>query len=374
MKVLIINDFSKKLGGAETFVHTIKENLEKKDHLVEILGSEKGENFHSFFSRWSSKFWYNKTKEKIKKFNPDVIHVNNCVRVISPSVIQAASDSKIPIVMTFHDYHYFCPRIWAVDKEGRPCKCWKGFFSGIFSKCRGFRESPIYFPAHILKVIRVLLHRRVLNKNKILFVSPSKALAKDMEKILKKDVRVIPNGVLIPEKKTNYAKEIIFVGRLSKENGIQTIMKTLDGVKDYEVLIFNVGDLEKELKSKYKNVGFLGKVDLKKTYEKASIALSPSLWKTNAPFAISEAMSYGICVIASKNGGAAEMINHNDTGLLFETGNEKDFREKLDYLLKNPGEIKRMGRNAREFAKKNYDWKKIIKEYEKTYHEAIKNN
>ena len=109
-----------------------------------------------------------------------------------------------------------------------------------------------------------------------------------------------------------------------------------------------------------------------KFYENASIELTPSIWRTNGPYAILEAMSYGLCVIASDEGGIKEQIIDMETGLLFEQGNEGEFKEKLDYLLKNPREIRRLGKNARKYVKENFDWHKIVKRYEKTYEMAIK--
>ena len=185
-----------------------------------------------------------------------------------------------------------------------------------------------------------------------------------MEKILKTNVKVIPNGVDIPSKKTAYKNVILFVGRVSEENGLQTIIGHLNKIKEYKVLVLGEGALKKELEEKYTNVTFLGFQNPEKYYKEASIALVPSIWKTNAPYAVLEAMAYGLCVIASDDEGITEMIEHKKTGLLFKRCDEKDFGEKLDYVLKNPKEIKTMGNNARNYAKEIFDWGKIVKEYE----------
>ena len=63
-----------------------------------------------------------------------------------------------------------------------------------------------------------------------------------------------------------------------------------------------------------------------------------------------------------------------ETGLLFDPGDEEDFEEKLNYLLKNPKEIRRMGKNARNFVNKNLSWEKVVKKYEKIYLKAIENS
>lgn len=362
------------VGGAETFIYNLKDKLEKKGHVVRILGSGVKEDIISFLSRWYSLKWYKKTKREIEEFKPDLIHINNCSRIISPSPIKAALDSKIPVIMTIHDFHYYCPKTWGIYKDGKPCNYGFGYRCFI-SDCKCFKEGYKNFPYHGLKASKVGLHRYIIKKSKknIIFIAPSKILANNLSKSLGIDVNVINNGILIPPKTTNYKKNILFVGRLSKEKGLQTIINRLNNVKDYEVLVLGEGLLKKELESKYRNIKFLGFQKPERYYKTASILVLPSICQENQPLSILEAMSYGLGVIASNIGGIPEQIKHMKTGLLFEPGNEKDFKEKLDYLINNPKEIKRMGKNAREFVKKNFDWNKIVKEYAQVYKETIKN-
>lgn len=340
MKILIINDFIKYGGGAESFVHRLKEVLERKNHKVEIFGSSGKENVISWFSRWYSLKWYKKTIKKIKKFGPEIVHVNNCTRIISPSVIDAALDSKIPVVFTFHDFHYLPPK-------------------------------PNLSPRNWIGITKRILHRKILKNRKIKFISPSKILAGKMENSFGILVKVIPNGVNIPKEKTNYQKNILFVGELSRGKGLQTISNVINKIKNYKVRILGKGVLKKELESKYKNIKFLGFQKPGKFYQNSSIMVFPSIAIDNFPISTLEAMSYGICVIGSKIGGVPEQIKHMETGLLFKPGNVGDFKKNLDYLIKNPKEIKRIGNNARKFAKKNFDWNVITKKYEKVYRETI---
>jgi glycosyltransferase involved in cell wall biosynthesis len=370
MRILIINDLLGDAGGAETFVYSLKRNLEKRGHIVELLGSKEGEDFNSYFSRWNSRKWYRITRDKIRAFKPQIVHVNNCSRVLSPSVIKASLDNNVPVVFTLHDYHLFCPRLWGI-KDGKPCT--KGFgVRCIFSNCESFRKGWKYFPLHLMKIIRVGLHRRYVNDKRIRFVSPSAALGRSIKKSLGVDVIVINNGVDLPERQTNYKKSILFVGRISREKGLQTIIDKLNNVKDYNLFVLGKGFLKDELESRAKNVKFLGFKKPEDFYVNSSIALVPSIWLENFSYSVIEAMSYGLCVIASNRGGIPEQIKHKKTGLIFEAGDGDDFEEKLNYLLENPSEIKRIGKNARKFVKDNFSWEKVVKDYEKLYLRILK--
>jgi len=371
MRVLIINDFVEKVGGAETFVHTLKKILEKKGHEIEIFGSEGGEDTSSLFSRWYSRKWYNKTTEKIKRFKPDIVHINNCVRILSPSVTRAALRRKIPVIMTIHDFHFICPKIWGIRKNGEPCQDWFGIRC-LPNNCKGIKRNFFYYPIYLLKLLRIALHRKIIQNKNIHIFAPSKILAKSMEKSLGVKVGVINNGINIPPKKTSYQNEILFTGRISEEKGLGTIAEVLNSIKKYNVNILGDGDLLDEIKLNYKNLNYLGFKKPDPYYKTASIGVVPSVWMENFSYSVLEAMSYGLCLIASRRGGIPEQVTHMETGLLFNPGDKEDFKKKLNYLLNNPKEIKRMGKNAREHVKKNYNWEKIIGEYEKEYKSAIK--
>ena len=355
----------------ETFIQTIKSNLEKRGHRVEIFGSDKGEDFESFFSRWYSKKWYQRAIKKIKEFRPDIIHINNCVRVLSPSVISASLDSNIPVVLTFHDFHYLCPRLGGIYEKTRPKK-YKSRHKCFFPNCLGYREEYKDIPRNIWRMMKLKLHQKLIKGKNILFVAPSKVLAKSMEEFLKVPVKVINNGIDIPKEKAKYKKNILFVGELNREKGLHTIAGVLNNTKEYKVLVLGKGLLKKNLESKYKNIKFLGFQKPEKYYKEAAIAVVPSIWMENFSYSVLEAMSYGLCLIASDVGGIPEQIAHMKTGLIFRRGDKKDFKEKLDYLLKNPKEINRMGKNARGFVKKNFNWNHIVGEYIKSYKKIIK--
>ncbi len=369
MRILLVNDHSEMVGGAERFLHTIKDALEKRGHIIEVFGSSKGENFSSLFSRGYSIKWYNRILKKIKSFNPDVVHVNNCMKILSPSVVRACLNHNVPVVLTLHDLHYLCSRLGGINgrksERGLKHRC---FFPG----CLGYDEKYRDTPRSIWRNLKLMLHRGLIKDGRIIFVSNSEFLSKAMEKSLGVKVRVIHNGIDIPEKSAQYNKEILFVGQLNEEKGLKTIISALNKVKGYEKKVLGKGPLKEYLQSRYKSVKFLGFQKPEEHYKKASIVVVPSIWMDTFPYTVLEAMSYGLCVVASKIGGIPEQVKDMETGLLFEPGNEKDFEKKLNYLLKNPNEIKRMGKNAKKFVKDNLSWDNVVRRYEEAYLEATK--
>ena len=57
---------------------------------------------------------------------------------------------------------------------------------------------------------------------------------------------------------------------------------------------------------------------------------------------ILEALTVGIPVVTSDLGGMAELVEHDRTGLLFSTGDSNDLAEKLQSLINEPDQLKRL--------------------------------
>jgi glycosyltransferase involved in cell wall biosynthesis len=80
--------------------------------------------------------------------------------------------------------------------------------------------------------------------------------------------------------------------------------------------------------------------------------------------AILEAMACGLPIVATDTGGTAEII-HNDFGYLFPFKDVDRLYSILKTLTDNKGELEKMGRTARTYAKNNFSVQKMISEYQK---------
>jgi glycosyltransferase involved in cell wall biosynthesis len=73
-------------------------------------------------------------------------------------------------------------------------------------------------------------------------------------------------------------------------------------------------------------------------------------------------------VIGSNIGGIAELIDHENNGLLFDMGDINGLTKQINHLLKNPDDIVRLGRQARKKAVDEFSplvhYKKIYSLYE----------
>lgn len=184
-------------------------------------------------------------------------------------------------------------------------------------------------------------------------------------------VKVVPNGVNIPEQSFNeavkkeYPSYILFCGSLwslPNAEGLFWFVKkiwplVLDEFPNLKLLVVGSGDLP----GKYSEIGqtesieFSGPVeDVKEWYNKATISVVPLLTGSGTRLKILEAMGIGVPVVSTSIG--AEGIKYSDNSDILIADKEELFAEKVIYFLKNKEIRLDTQKKAKELVKKNYDW------------------
>jgi glycogen synthase len=167
---------------------------------------------------------------------------------------------------------------------------------------------------------------------------------------------------------TGVPLQLLYVGRLRVEKGIFVILKALEllvnergkldsGEMPIHLHIFGSGDqvyadeLQAFLQEKrlVQAVTFHGKIpqdELIAYYDRSDIMLVPSLWQEPFGLVIAEAMARRLPVIASNVGGPAEILTHEEDGLLVKAGDERDLAHAIRLLMENPEKRKQLGEAA----------------------------
>jgi len=94
------------------------------------------------------------------------------------------------------------------------------------------------------------------------------------------------------------------------------------------------------------------------------VIVVPSLWYENRPTVIIEAHATKTPVVAARLGGMAELIQHNENGLLFEVGNVESLREQLQRLVDEPALLSQLRRNIRPVPTLEEDTATLISLYQ----------
>lgn len=184
-----------------------------------------------------------------------------------------------------------------------------------------------------------------------------------MSKYVEKDkMKVIYNPVFKPDQcaEPEHSNIILNVGRLEAAKNHSFLLngaKSLSHLytEPWTIQLIGDGSERKKLESQLIWDQLTDRVQLKgyieqvgPYYESAAIFVMTSHFE-GTPNALLEAMSYGLPAIIPDNlPGAMEWVRHEETGLVYESGNLEMFINSLLLLLKNPNLRKTYGTKARE--------------------------
>ena len=168
----------------------------------------------------------------------------------------------------------------------------------------------------------------------------------------------------------------LYFGRLSKEKGIETLLKAHDALNGSLALkLVGTGPMEDEMRSKYPDADFLGYKEgeqLDEIIAKSAFVVVPSEWYENCSMVVLEAMSMGKPIIGSRIGGIPEQVEDGKTGLLFEMGNVDELTEKMKILSQKQKMRAEFGKAAREKLEAEYSLSRHCKDLLELYNSLLR--
>ncbi|MFC1603518.1 glycosyltransferase family 4 protein [Planctomycetota bacterium] len=382
MKILVVHNEYGKFSGEEAVVYNLCHLLEEQGHTVvkffrsseEIPGMYFGRT-RAFFSGIYS-FSAKKTMRKLlAEHKPDIVHIHNVFPLISPSVLGECRNAGVPIVMTVHNYRLVCPNgLFMVD--GRICE-----------RCRGGREYWCFLrncEGRVFKSLGYALRNYVARKRRFFLdnVNMYACLTEfQKQKLIAEGfpsdrIIVVPNLVDRNgcDPSGEQGKYIGYVGRISHEKGIQTLMKSAGNCCEIQFKIagsyYRMPHLPREAPENFELRGHLSGEELDAFYNQSRIIVLSSICYEGFPTVLIEAMLHGKPVICSRIGGLSEIVEDGVTGLLFEPGNSQELTEKIRYLWDRPDLCRQMGQAGREIALREYSTEKYYKRLTAVYEQA----
>jgi glycosyltransferase involved in cell wall biosynthesis len=172
----------------------------------------------------------------------------------------------------------------------------------------------------------------------------------------------------------------LFVGRLSEEKGIRTLLAAWK-LLSIPLKIVGDGPMKSELLQNLQDpslqavtyLGVLSHNDVISLMKQARILIFPSEWYEGFPLTIAEAFACGLPILASRLGAMAEIIRDKETGILFSPGDYKEVADKVVQLWDDFAELSRIGQNARREYEQKYTPERNYEMLIDIYSRAIKN-
>lgn len=404
MRILLAHKFFETRGGAEVFFFETGRALEQSGHEVAYFATStdtsKADGLRTFLvpppeyengnllgrvSRIGPMIYSRSVKEKfaeaIRIFRPDLVHVFAIHVHLTPSILAAAHEAGVPIVMSCNDYKHICPN-YKLYHHGRICTDCKGgkFYMAAVNHC--CRDS---LTVSVASALEAYAHQMLGVYDYVhTFLFASQFMAQETEEFWAsrtfrwRQLRNPFDSTKFPLEEA-YEDYALFFGRLIEEKGVDVLLRAAKGAPSVQLKIVGDGPEEKALKAQalelgLKNVEFVGPrwgTDLDKVLSKARFVVVPSVWHENYPYVINQSFAFGKPVVASDRGGIPELVDHGTTGLVYEADDPTALAGSMQTLWDDPDQAVSMGRAAKKYADAEFNDERFLQTLLVIYREVL---
>lgn len=383
MKILLIHNKYQHQGGEDTVVQQ-ETDLLRENYIVDTLffQNQKGITgaFQFLCSIWNI-FAAQTLRKKIKAFKPDIIHVHNWHFASGPILFRVAKKFNIPVVHTVHNYRLLCPSAILLHNNQLFTDSLQQDFPWTALRKKVYRDSV--FQTFCLAFV-VWFHKKIGTWNSIdkyICLTPFAVELFQQSKIGLDESKftVKPNFIVNPSELTEIAREVhfLFIGRLSEEKGIQTLLEAFKG-SNFQLRIAGDGPMKEQVldaQNEFDNIQYLGslsKEEVISELQRTQALIFSSIWYETFGMTVIEAYSCSTPVIASEIGAPKTLIKHKTTGFLFRPGDSKDLLLKIDqFVAMSEEEKKVIQENAYNTFKQNYSVDKQMEYFKYIYQGVI---
>ncbi|MCE3015545.1 MAG: glycosyltransferase [Pirellula sp.] len=387
MRILYCHNYYRHRGGEDISFETDVEMLRGAGHSVITYTKSNAELTGNQIQIAARTIWNRETGRDISKLidevSPDVLHCNNLFPQISVSIYKAAKQRGIPIVQALRNYRAFCANsfLFRDDKVCLSCLKSVAAWHGILHRC--YRGS---IAASAVVAGMQFTHRllRIQKRYVDAYFTPTEFSRQiHIEGGFEPDKVFVRSNFLLPDLglSTQPGRYALFVGRLSREKGVETVIRAWkERPIDLPLRIVGEGPEEESLRKLAEGIGpieFLGSLSIDKVQEQiagAKLLIMPSLWYETFGRTVAEAFSRGVPVVASRLGAMVELVHNGENGFLFETGNSDSLADAtarvvgLDHVAET-----QMRNSARSAFEKRFNAKVSYQQLMAIYEHAIKN-
>ncbi|MDA8745626.1 glycosyltransferase [Rubripirellula amarantea] len=362
MRILIAHNSHKIAGGEQRVFESETAQLEKAGHEVIRFNPHNDEVDGLNGLTLASKTIWNRSSARdlsklVQTHRPDVAHFHNIVPLISPSVFSVAAKHSVPIVWTLHNYRLICPGMLLL-RDSKPCElCVSRSVKtpAVIHKC--YRNSRTATSA---VTTMLTVHQMIGTWDHIAcFVAPSNfAKEKFVQGGLPRD-RIVTKSNFVPGNPQTGSGDgnfFLYVGRLSEEKGVNSLLETWQKHRIQERLIIaGEGPLETDVRhacDNNANIEFVGRqssAEVQRLMSAATATIVPSVCYETFGLVAAESFAVGTPVLASNLGALAELIRPGENGFTFQPGNPDSLAAAIDQIkTSNPDELRMNARQSYE--------------------------
>lgn len=254
-----------------------------------------------------------------------ILHLHGWAKGLSPSIGRVISHSRIPTVVTIHEYFLACPNgaFYNYRKQAN-CPLEPMSLACLSTNCdmrayghkafRVVRQAALWWFGGMPGQIRHFICLSELQRSVIQRYLPSQAR-----------IYSVANPILVEDKgpcRPEHNDCFLFVGRLSAEKGAVLFAEAAQRT-GLRAAFAGVGCEESRIRSIVPDAemhGWLPPDEVVEKMRSARALVFPSLWYECQPLTTFEALANGVPVIVSDNCAGREAVGNGQTGLWFKSG------------------------------------------------------
>lgn len=383
MRILFVHNRYGAVSGEELMTELIIDVLRRNGHEVETFYRDSAEiqcqpfgQTRAFFKGIYSFEARRAVRQTLRRFQPDLVQVQNLYPLFSPSILAEIRAAAIPVVMRLANYRLVCPNGLLLSRGEICTRCCGGHeWWCAWRNCENRRLKSVGYALRNLVARKGRLYR----DNVTLYYAQTHFQRAFLigEGFPAERIDVIPNMVNRSEEviPSGVGDFVAFAGRLSPEKGVPTFLAAARQCGDLPfAMAGSIGRMEDVARQVPENVrlhGHLERDELRRFYRDMCMLVVPSLWYEGFPGVIIEAMLQGRPVICSNLGGLPEIVDDGKTGLLFRAGDADDLAEKIRRLWNDPELCLRLGRAGRRKVLDEYSPDKYYERLMDLYRKAM---
>lgn len=359
MNVLIAHNFYQVRGGEDQIYEDVATLLKSNGHRVTRFAvhnddlKSTGKLAMAKMTVWNGPL-AKEIGRIIERDSIEVVHFINTFPQISPAAYYAARRAGAAVVQEVQNFRLSCPAALFL-RDGKVCEDCLGKFIPLPAIKHGcYRDSK----AATAVVAGMLTTHRLMGTYRKAVDAYIAATAFGQSKLAEAGlplakIAVKPNFVAPdPGPGSGEGKYALFVGRLSKEKGIDVLLRAWEQYNPGVTLkIAGDGPLTDDVKAavaRIDHIEYLGRQPVESVMQlmgDAGCLVFPSVWYEGLPKTIIESLAKGTPIIASKIGSMIDLIDHGRTGLHVPPGDADALAQAVRSLFALPKTLATM-RNA----------------------------
>jgi glycosyltransferase involved in cell wall biosynthesis len=324
--------------------------------------------FDRFASRGGEYAAVGALRRAVAELRPDVVQsFDTKPNLLTPMAMRGA----VPVVRTINGLGWVFsstrPRALAL----RPIYCGLQWHASRWTATTVFqnRDDKAFFE-----------RRRLLRRSESVLIRSSGI---DVEGFLESQARVSPDS-LRAELGLGSAEIVIFVGRLTQQKGIPTLLEAAPHILKHRpnARFLLVGSLETEgpfaveratIERHAPYVTALGaRKDVPALLSIANVFVLPTEYREGIPRVLLEAGLAGLPIVATRMPGCNDVVEDGRNGYLVPPRDPQALADRIVGLLDDPARARSMGAPSAAMVRENFDLAHVVDQYGDVYQRALK--